>query len=164
MRQWQILALTGALALCVGCSDDAVPGDVIIQPGDASLELDEDVTPEVSRPDVPPVRDTTEPPPEEPLDPIVEACVELFPPLCGKMIECVAGDTLGDLFAPACDLLMDGGQGILVTGCEALTGAIPGGEFLGDLAAELRATVGWIEASTDRLAEGFLGALGPVTR
>jgi len=34
----------------------------------------------------------------------------------------------------------------------------------GDLAAELRATVGWIEASTDRLAEGFLGALGPVVR
>lgn len=34
----------------------------------------------------------------------------------------------------------------------------------GDLAAELRATVGWIEAPTDRLAEGFLGALGPVAR
>lgn len=34
----------------------------------------------------------------------------------------------------------------------------------GDLAAELRATVGWIAASTDRLAEAFLGALGAVAR
>jgi len=131
------LLLTATLGL--GCSGDATIGDVSLIPSDASTLTDLGPSDAAlsrdsgSRPDI---REDARPE-EEPLSPVVEACTELFPPLCGKMIECVVGDSLGELFAPACDLLLEGGQDILVSGCEALTGILPGGDFLGDLIVDL---------------------------
>ncbi len=132
--QW--LAALGFLAVIggTGCDDSATPGGLAI-PADASVTLT-DVQPERDSTAAGPERDVRierdeEPP--EPLPPEVEACTELFPPLCNKVIECVVGDAISDFLSPACDALIEGGSDLLVAGCEQLTGALPGGEGLGGL-------------------------------
>jgi hypothetical protein len=74
---------------------------------------------------------------EEPPSPLVEACAELFPPLCEKMLECVVGPDIAGFMEPACGLLLNGGEDLIYGGCEQLTSAIPGMEAFGDLVAEL---------------------------
>ena len=123
----------------VGPSTDTVVSD--LESADASVLPEAASEPDGAMPgdasvDSTPEEDAPEPPPPEPTDPIVEACTELFPPLCDKVAECALGPQISELLGPACAALISGASGVIDGLCEQAAGVIPGSDgFIGDLIA-----------------------------